>query len=1282
MNARRLRSTTLAVLGALVGVLALYSSAAEAEVIHSYLSQIGGVFPSAMTVDSGELYVAESSGRLAKFDDSTGAFISQFPSVTPPPENLTQGFAVNHATGESYVGGLEFVEGFPYGVLGSFDAAGKLQAVWNGSDTPNLNFGCSVYCNGSVRVAVDNSTSVTDWAAGDVYVSSPRLGVVDVFKPKAGGGEEYVTQLTGTEPGAPFVEPLGVAVDQAGRVLVLDGQSGVDIFEPTALNEYTFVTRISESPLGPLENMRSLAVDGGNGDIYISATPSAQPPRPAIYQFNSAGVYLGKVGLESVSGIYDVGSSVAIDPSTHDLYATVQTAAEFVVAHFGPSLVIPDATTISPSGLKPTSATLNGTVNPDNAGEATCQFEYGTSSKNLGSIAPCSASVPDGESPVAVQAQIEVQSDTTYYYRLRATNANGTTLRESAPIQEFKTPGQAIHQESASVVTSVSSTLNASIDPNNSATTYYFQYGTSSSYGTDVPSAPGVALGSGSGDLSVHVHLQGLASGTTYHYRVVAVAEPGGELFTVYGPDKTFTTQTSRTTLTPPDGRAWEMVTPPNKQGSTIDVIGFEAGDDIQAAADGHGITFGASAPFVENPAGNDALELSQVISTRKAPGVWESQDITTPHPGQQDSEFALSHSNEYKLFSTDLSLGFVEPKGHYPLPPLPAGSEKTVYLRDASGGYTALVTAANTAPGAHFGGNEGNYGGVQFDTATPDLSHIVLAEVAQLTSTPVNECGSVIWEAGTLSCAEGNVTSSRHGISDDGSRVIGSEFQGHTGLDLHDLVKKETVQVDAAQGSPEPELNETTYNTASTDASRVFFESPQRLTADSTATPQHANDLYVYEVTSAAGAPLAGQLTDLTVDANEGETAKVRGVIGASNDGSYVYFVAAGLLGDAAERGAVNGTNLYVVHYDGAAHSWDAPHFITELTDGAPLSSGAPSSGDSPDWEAVTNNLVQMTARVSPNGSYLSFMSQKSLTGYDNTDANSGAADEEVYLYDAQADRLVCASCNPTGARPTGVLIRGGFAEHLVDWTAGLWAGRYISGNVPGYITNTHSPTFQSRYLSDTGRMFFNSSDALVPADVNGKEDVYEYEPAGLASCQAPDYGQSASVVFSETLDGCVALISAGTSEEESAFMDASETGGDVFFLTLSQLSPNDLDTNLDIYDAHECTASAPCAPPTATTPPPCSSGDACKPAPTPQPGIFGAPPSETFSGAGNVVSSGSKPTVKPKLTTKQKLVKALKVCRKKPRPKRAACERQARKRYAAKRARTGKSLSTRTRR
>ena len=84
-------------------------------------------------------------------------------------------------------------------------------------------------------------------------------------------------------------------------------------------------------------------------------------------------------------------------------------------------------------------------------------------------------------------------------------------------------------------------------------------------------------------------------------------------------------------------------------------------------------------------------------------------------------------------------------------------------------------------------------------------------------------------------------------------------------------------------------------------------------------------------------------------------------------------------------------------------------------------------------------------TYRISPNGRYLAFMSDEELTGYDNRDAVSGEPDEEVYLYDAVADKLVCASCNPTGARPAGILN----SESLIA-PGSYWNKRWLAANIP----------------------------------------------------------------------------------------------------------------------------------------------------------------------------------------------------------------------------------------
>jgi hypothetical protein len=433
-------------------------------------------------------------------------------------------------------------------------------------------------------------------------------------------------------------------------------------------------------------------------------------------------------------------------------------------------------------------------------------------------------------------------------------------------------------------------------------------------------------------------------------------------------------------------------------------------------------------------------------------------------------------------------------------------------------------------------------------------------------------------------------------------------------------------------------------FAVASSDGSRVFFTAGSRLTPDSTAKP-NTFDLYLCEVGVVAG-KLACRLKDLSVDHNSGEPAAVQDtVIGASEDGRYAYFVANGVLAAGATPGNCAGEgsgvcNLYV--YDAVLGE---TRFVAQL-----------SGRDFRDWETSgSGGLDILTAGVSPDGRYLAFMSERSLTGYDNVDVHSGQPDVEVFLYDAGTGRMTCASCNPSGARPSGVFDPGNVGRVLLVDGPGTWQGHWLAASIPGWTRTAGFPNsafYRSRYLSDSGRLFFDSADGLVPRDANGKEDVYEFEPSGVGGCALAA--------------GCVGLISSGTSGEESAFLDASESGDDVFFLTASQLMPQDVDRALDVYDARVCTSSSPCLVSPPSPPVACGTADSCRAAPSSQPGVFGAPPSATFSGAGNPVPGAGKPAARKKVVSvAQKLAAALHRCAKEPRRRRASCRARAHRRY-----------------
>jgi hypothetical protein len=838
-------------------------------------------------------------------------------------------------------------------------------------------------------------------------------------------------------------------------------------------------------------------------------------------------------------------------------------------------------------------------------------------------------------------------------------------------------------------VRSTSATLDAQLDPHGAATSYYFQYGTTSAYGSDAPllsasSPAGQAIGSGEGYGEVVQHVQGLQPGVVYHFRAVAVSEVSGEPETVYGADQTFVTQAAGGAFALLDGRQWELVSPPDKHGALI--LPINEHGVIQAAADGGAFTYVANAPTETEPAGSSDSSV-QVFSMLRSGG-WSSKDIATPH--NEATGVGLGTGPEYRFFSPDLSLGFVEPMG--PFTPLsgeevsPEATERTEYVRKdmtcqatPATCYRPLLTAANVPPGTKFGGNNGKIRSeVQFLSATPDLSHVVLASHdIPLTSVPGDGGGLYEWTGGHLTlvsllpASEGGEDENgaafgggepgdnqgldtMHAISNDGSRVVWTKALGggNPGLQLYvrDTKREETVRVDTVQGgSGSGEQPHAEYQTASSDGSRVFFTDSQQLTPGATGSDlTNVADLYECAVVEVAGKP-ACKLTIVTPSGG------VTSVVGASEDGSYVYFIA-------------NGSSLYVAHNDGTA--WSAPTLIATL---ATLS-----GEDGKDW---VDYLSKRTSRVSPDGRYVAFMSRESLTGYDNEDVTSEHAgermDEEVFLYDAVSNKLVCASCNPTGARPSGVRYVAPVGIKLERLVAGdrVWEpSTWLAANIPGWTPfELEHSDYQSRYLSDSGRLFFNSSDALVPQDVNGTEDVYEYEPPGIGGCT------TGSVTFSERSGGCVDLVSSGTSAEESAFLDASETGGDVFFLTASKLVSQDYDTSIDVYDARECDPASRCLTLAPVTPPSCSTGDSCKAAPSPQPAVFGSPSSATFTGAGNVTAAVPANIVVQRkgLSRSQKLSAALKVCRKKPKRSRASCRARAKKHYAVKSNTKGKGAS-----
>lgn len=265
-------------------------------------------------------------------------------------------------------------------------------------------------------------------------------------------------------------------------------------------------------------------------------------------------------------------------PACTDSWVTFRSSAE-TDASKRPYLSVvyglrPTATTEAAISVGETTAMLKGQVNP-NGSATTYQFEYGLTT-SYGTKVPVTAeSIGSGNSKLLLVKEITgLKGNTPYHFRISATNAYGTTPGLDKTFTTPKLPTATT--EAASGVKEKEATLKGSINPNGNSTTYQFEYGPTTSYGTKVP-VNAVSAGAGTTAVAVSRAISGLEEGVTYHYRVVATNAAG----TVPGLDKTFkTTHPPQTTITSPTPTYTSHEQPPVKFESSQPGSTFKCGLD------------------------------------------------------------------------------------------------------------------------------------------------------------------------------------------------------------------------------------------------------------------------------------------------------------------------------------------------------------------------------------------------------------------------------------------------------------------------------------------------------------------------------------------------------------------------------------------------------------------------------------------------------------------------------------------------------------------------------
>ncbi len=212
--------------------------------------------------------------------------------------------------------------------------------------------------------------------------------------------------------------------------------------------------------------------------------------------------------------------------------AGTSNGADMTFTTAAPAAPLPTVTTGAVANVTATSARLSGTVNANGTATAV-RFEYGTTPALTRSAIASPATVSGNTTTSVSATPTGLLPYTTYYYRIRATNAGGT---DTGAVRTFQT-GTAAPTATATAATRITSstaTMNGKVSANGAPTTVIFEYGLTTAYGLTAAATPATV----SGTANVSKALTGLMPGTTYHYRIRATSSLG----TTVSSDRTFQT--------------------------------------------------------------------------------------------------------------------------------------------------------------------------------------------------------------------------------------------------------------------------------------------------------------------------------------------------------------------------------------------------------------------------------------------------------------------------------------------------------------------------------------------------------------------------------------------------------------------------------------------------------------------------------------------------------------------------------------------------------------------
>lgn len=1193
---------TLSFGGKTTGELAFNANAATIQTALTGLSSIG----------SGNATVSETSPGLFKVTFAGALANNPEPLIAAAsaasPNELTGGIVgiVNTTTGAT---GFEVCVAASGDVckagLNSASTGGAFKTAFNGYPAvapvgaPNA---------GDVLVADPANLRVQEFTSAGAFVRTFGLNVVTAGPDNNGttnfevcsavAGDACGIGSTGAGAGTFSSSVNRVAEDASGNVYTVESATNFRVQKFTLPgNVVTPQGNFDEADLkgtaatnAPLD----VAIEPSTGNVLVTkafaagtGTPPATVAERRILEVSPGGTlqatHMANDRIEVVNGI-------AYSPSTGRIYVSSTTTTNRV--YVLDNLLTPSATISAVTSPGSTTATFNGTVNP-NTYPTNYRFEYSSNGGVTWTNFPVvEASLPftDNASHSVSQAATGLQPNTTYLVRLTAVNAAVSTLSGTTSTVAFSTSTAAptIAETRAETVEETTAKLTASINPNSSPTTYHFEWGASTSYGNRVPLEFDPVAGSTGQAVKVSANLTGLSPDTTYHFRVVATNASG----TTNGPDQELTTLNGHEL---PDSRVPELVSPADKRpvGSVTQIaynqLYFEAAESGEEMA--YLILNGSG----ESPAGGEVI-----YSARRGESSWSSKEITPPplipSPLSVNGHFAARSGAVRYIDPQDQKCALVET--HNPLTSdTPAADPElgvyNLYRWNAADGSYTLIT--NRIPLNPTASNAGNFF-FEVAGASADCSRIFFRSPSY--SYFANGNGIYEWENGMLRNAavlpDGSIPTgnqapktgeARNDVSPNGRLFfVATSDQGADAGKASVFVRKGSgarETVDAAQPTNGPTQG-AGYETASPDGSHVFFLANYGIASTTSLGPTGENctnisgagttacDLYDYNVET-------GQLKDISADPNSADPrgAVVQGVMTVTPDGSTVYFAARGQL----VPGSGNTYAQNIAQFEGYAanvyrYQGGVLTYVGRLTNGD-LGSGSAS-------HTLIHTPVSWSSQTNNSGSYLLFVSNAQIPVVNPNGV------QEAYLYSAATGTVECVSCRRDGKLP----------RSRVSAAATV---------IPNQITSFGKYT--PRSLTNDGRVIFNSEDALTPNAIEGEGKKY----GGILS-ETPIQNN-----IYEWNHGQVSLLATGYVQQLDL---GGPNGRDVFIKSYSQLDPNDFDFSADVYDLRSGGGLP--APPVAPTP--CDpAADQCQGTPTPPPSAP-SPVTSEVSGPGNPAAAAHK--------------------------------------------------------